>query len=231
MKKIALILILLLGAMFFYFAYYRVNATATSGTIIILNGPSSVGKSSIQKELQELFTEPYLSMGFDNLAFLPTRFISINGPVPPADQGIYLETTTQNGHQIVTIHYGGYAQKMVKGIHRTFAAFASVGNNIIVDYILYDSAWLKDLAHVLKDYNVYWIGVNAPLEIIEEREKQRGNRLLGHARSHYHTVHGPQIYDLMIDNTNLTPKQSAQIIKDYVTNHKPQALRKLSQNM
>jgi len=189
------------------------------GTVIILNGPSSVGKSSIQKKVQELFEQPYLRMGFDDLAFLPPRYISVDGPVFPANQGIWLDTIKQNNHQIVRIHYGEVGQKMIKGIHRTFSAFASAGNNIIVDYILYDRTWLSDLVEALKGYKVYFIGVNAPLSVIEEREKQRGNRLVGHSRSHYDTVHKDLMYDLEIDSSKFTPEELALIIKNFVAEH------------
>ena len=197
------------------------------GTIIILNGPSSVGKSSIQKKVQELFQKPFLRMGLDDLAFLPERYISTKGPISPADSGIWLETTQQSEYPVTTIHYGDVAQKMIKGINRTFAAFAIAGNNIVVDYILYDHSWLTDLKHVLKKFKVYFIGVHAPLEVIEEREKKRGSRLLGHTRSHYDTVHKNIIYDLEIDTSKLTPEQAAIVIQKYIEkNPNPQAFQK-----
>ncbi len=230
-KRYAIIgIISIFCASLYVFKEWRVRrgfAPFNSGTIIILNGPSSVGKSSIQKKVQELFEQPYLRMGLDDLAFLPARYISVNGPVPPANQGIWLDTTQQDGHQIVTIHYGEVAQKMMKGIHRTFAAFATAGNNIVVDYILYDPAWLADLIDVLKGYKVYFIGVNAPLSVIEEREQQRGNRLFGHARSHYDTVHKGLVYDLEIDSSVLTPEESALAIKEFIAEFpNPQAFKK-----
>ncbi len=221
----ALIIFIFMMAMSYWF--YTEKIPVSSGTIIILNGPSSVGKSSIQKKVQELFSQPYLRMGLDDLAFLPSRYISIDGPVPPADQGIWLATTQEDDHQIVTIHYGDVAQRMMKGIHRTFAAFAVAGNNIVVDYILYDPAWLADLISVLKPFKVYFIGVNAPLSVIEEREKQRGNRLSGHSRSHYDTVHKGLVYDLEIDSSELTPEESALVIKKFIEEcPNPQAFKK-----
>lgn len=220
----ALMLIIFAGMGYWFYAQKK---SATPGTIIILNGPSSVGKSSIQKKVQELFPKPYLRMGLDDLAFLPPRYISVKGPVSPADQGIWLDTTQENGHQIVTIHYGEVAQKMMKGIHRTFSAFAEAGNNIVVDYILYDPAWMADLVNVLKRYKVYFIGVNAPLSIIEEREQKRGNRLVGHSRSHYATVHKGLVYDLEIDSSKLTPEESALVIQKFIEEHpNPQAFKK-----
>ncbi len=227
LKKIIIALFLAIAIMGTVMLYQNFKNTESYGTIIILNGPSSVGKSSIQKAVQALFHVPYLKMGLDDLAFLPTSYISVNGPVAPADQGIWLGKTQQDGHPVITIHYGPIGQKMIAGIHRTFAAFAQTGNNIIVDYILYDRDWLQDLVTVLKDYKVYFIGVHAPLEIIEAREQQRGNRLLGHARSHYDTVHKGLIYDLEIDSSQITPAAAALLIQKYIVEHpEPRAFKK-----
>jgi chloramphenicol 3-O-phosphotransferase len=44
------------------------------GTIILLNGASSSGKSSILKELQSVLVEPYLSIGLEkSICLLPSR--------------------------------------------------------------------------------------------------------------------------------------------------------------
>jgi chloramphenicol 3-O phosphotransferase len=59
---------------------------------------------------------------------------------------------------------------------------------------------------------VYFVGVFAPLEIIEEREKLRNTSPCGHARSHYDTVHHNMKYDLEID----TSKQSAEECADQI---------------
>ena len=47
------------------------------GTIIILNGTSSSGKTSIVKALQEVLDEPYLDAGIDKFLFmLPKRYLN-----------------------------------------------------------------------------------------------------------------------------------------------------------
>ena len=44
------------------------------GHIILLNGTSSAGKSTLAKALQTLLSEPYLHVGIDTLVFaLPKR--------------------------------------------------------------------------------------------------------------------------------------------------------------
>jgi chloramphenicol 3-O phosphotransferase len=47
----------------------------TSGRIILLNGTSSSGKSSVARALQEVLSEPYLHLGIDTfIAMLPSRY-------------------------------------------------------------------------------------------------------------------------------------------------------------
>jgi chloramphenicol 3-O-phosphotransferase len=47
------------------------------GTLIVLNGTSSSGKTSIAQALQDLLTEPYLQAGIDKFIFmLPSRYLN-----------------------------------------------------------------------------------------------------------------------------------------------------------
>jgi len=182
------------------------------GTVIILNGPSCVGKSSIIKAFQAKQNNLWLSIGIDNF------FV---GVLPPK---FYLEDTPE--HRLVmhgvasedkegklfTLNVGPKGQKVIKGMHRAIAAYANTGNNVIVDYIKYDDAWLADIKKSLGDLKVIWVGVTAPLESIKNREKTRGTSPEGHARSCYHTVN--KDIDLMINTESITPDQAAdQIIK------------------
>jgi chloramphenicol 3-O phosphotransferase len=190
-----------------------------SGMVIILNGPSSVGKSSIIKAFQQLNKNPWLSIGIDNF------FV---GVLPPK---FYLEDTPEHhtvmhgipsidaqGNKVFTLVIGQEGQKVIKGMHRAIAAYAQSGNNIIVDYINYDPLFINDLKNTLQGIHVIWIGVHASLESIEQREKARGTSPQGHARSHYATVHQGINYDLQLDTDTLTPSESAQIILDKIIN-------------
>jgi chloramphenicol 3-O phosphotransferase len=189
------------------------------GMVIILNGPSSVGKSSIMKAFQTKEKTPWLSIGIDNF------FV---GVLPPK---FYLEDTPE--HRLVmhgiasedakgklfTLTVGSEGQKVIKGMHRSIAAYAQTGNNVIVDYIQYDNTWITDLQKSLNGIKVVWVGVTASLDSIQQREKKRGTSPEGHARSHYNTVHQRITYDLMLDTDSLTPEQSAEKIIDLIKAH------------
>ncbi|MGK5595448.1 MAG: phosphotransferase-like protein [Parachlamydiaceae bacterium] len=53
----------------------------------------------------------------------------------------------------------------------------------------------------MKDYKVIWISLKAPLDILEAREKKRGNRMQGSARAQYFQVHKDVIYDQEFDTS------------------------------
>ncbi len=204
---------------------------AQQPTIIILNGTPCTGKSSIQKALQECFDRPYLKLGIDQcfVGVLPEKFLMGTAQIKsPEDVVMTCATSTEDAKPIFTIEFGPQGTRTILGMHRAIAGYAAAGNNLIVDYILYDHAWLKDLCEILKSFDkVYLIGINASLETIEQREKNRSTSPAGHARSIYKTVHQDCQYDLFIDNTDLDATQCAQIIKNFVEqNPHPQAFKK-----
>ena len=71
---------------------------------------------------------------------------------------------------------------------------------VIVDYINYEHTWIKELNEALAGIKTIFVGIQAPLEIIEEREKNRNTSPRGHARSHFDVVHKNIHYDLEIDS-------------------------------
>jgi len=194
--------------------------------IIFLNGSSSAGKSSIAKTLQEMFHEPYLHLSIDTFwGMLPKRYF---GQHPPADQGFYLiRSTDASNNPITRIKKGAIGKKVCAGMLHAIAAFAQQGNNLIIDDILLSQDDLRKYVQLLKNFTVLFVGVHAPLEIIEQRERERGNRILGLARGMVDIVHANKIYDLEIDTSELKPQESAQKIKEFLTNNpNPQAFKK-----
>jgi chloramphenicol 3-O phosphotransferase len=205
-KLLFLAVITVLGICGFYF--FNRCQMPQKGIIIILNGPSASGKSSIQREFCSMSRDVWLKVGIDNffVGLLPEKFIM--GPLPEDQRP---EEVVMNGiassdeyGPLFTLVVGPAGQKVIAGMHQAIAAYAQRGNNVFVDYIAYEQRWLKELAHILRDFKVYFVGVDLPLDVLEEREKARATSPIGHARSHYKTVHAHGVYDLKVD----TSKQS-----------------------
>ena len=191
--------------------------TNLSGTVIILNGPSSVGKSSIIKAFQAKQDTPWLGTGIDQL------YVGVIPPVWLDDKQEHssimsIKKTEDEEGPIVTAVFGPDGQKVIKGMHRAIAAYANVGNNLIVDYIKYEDDWLVDFKKALKGIKVIWVGVKASLDSIIERERKRGTSPIGHARSHYYSVHDGIDYDLILNTDLLTPEKAADEIIKFINN-------------
>lgn len=183
------------------------------GLVVVLNGPSSVGKTSIVRVFQSLRAEPWLSIGLDNffVGVIPSKFYLENKPEHhKVMQGV--ASFDKDNKPVFTLTLGEQGRRIMQGMHRSIAAYARAGNNVIVDYIMYDPAWRKDFEETFQGVKVLWVGVKASLEVIEERERRRGTSPQGHARSHYDTVHRGLTYDLVLDTENQLPEASARAI-------------------
>lgn len=167
----------------------------------------SVGKTSLAKELQAITAEPFLYVAMDTfLEMLPAKYWA-------HPDGFTFETIQQDGKPSVVITTGPVGERALRGMRHSVVALARAGNNLIVDEVLLGSekAEYRDL---LKPFDVYWVGVMAPLDVLEERERQRGDRLVGLSRWQFDKVHRDMAYDLEIDTSQATPLACAQLIKD-----------------
>jgi chloramphenicol 3-O phosphotransferase len=147
--------------------------------IIILNGTSSAGKSTLAKALRERLDEPFCYYASDQLAEAGFR------PIKEEDKD------TQARRE---------RDRFFDGFHRSIAAFAQAGNHMIIEHIVEEASWAEDLARLLSPFDVFWVGVHAPVEELVRRERARGDRRAGEAVYHLKT-HGFVCYDLEIDTT------------------------------
>jgi len=207
--------ILLLGVIFMK----KTGESVQPGTVIILNGPSAAGKSSLQKSIQRLAPEPYINVGIDN--FFNDLFPDQHGKLgikTETDFGMQLRYVTIDDNTVY-LHVGPQGQKIVRGMHKAIAAYAKTGNNVVVDYIMYDPSWMQELREELQGCSVYMVGVTLPLHVLQEREQARSTSPIGHAKSHYDTVHLGNVYDLWIDNSQGSADEGAMKILEFIKNN------------
>ena len=174
-----------------------------SGRIILLNGVGSAGKSSIARELQGIAEAVFLHVQMD--AFLDMLPAGREG-------GFSFETTTQDGHPSVVIHSDETGQRLMRGMRQAVVAMAQAGNNLILDEVLTGSE-RQEYATVLAPFDVFRVGVRCPLDVLEAREKARGDRLIGLARWQFDRVHRDMVYDLEVDTSLASALECAWAIK------------------
>lgn len=186
--------------------------------IIYLNGPSSSGKTTLAKALQESFTEPFLHLGIDKIiGFMPEKINNWEGG--PAPLGFSWESATDpTGHPIYHIHAGPYAKRITRTLKDVALLLASQHYNLIIDDVAFGAIEVEEWKQTFKEYKVLYVGVLTPLDVLEQRERSRGDRFLGSARGQYFKVHENVAYDLEVDTHAHTLEENIKKIKEALSN-------------
>jgi chloramphenicol 3-O phosphotransferase len=188
--------------------------------IILLNGCSSAGKTSISRSMQYLSDELWLTFGVDS-------FIDM---IPSSKEEQYLKFTSgKNEHGVTCTVDDGPVGYQLFGLIPTFATMmADAGHNLIIDEVLLDDSYLKSYVENLSNHIVYYVGVFCDLKLMQEREILRGNRSIGLSNDQITRVHQGRLnsYDFKIDTSNISSFSAASQILDFVKNNPdPQSFR------
>ncbi|MFF0343548.1 chloramphenicol phosphotransferase CPT family protein [Kribbella sp. NPDC004875] len=173
------------------------------GRVILLNGTSSSGKSSIAKELLDTLDGAWFHLAID-------QFHRIRGR---------REWTEEEFLPVF--------QRTVLGFHRAVAGMASAGNDVVVDHIMGERWRLADCLTVFDGLPVYFVGINCSLPELERRERERGNRTIGRAALQFPLVHQHGVYDVEVDSERQTPAECAATIRDRLSAGPPTAFDEL----
>jgi chloramphenicol 3-O phosphotransferase len=173
------------------------------GRVVLLHGTSSSGKTTLARAVQELSDDPWIRMGID---------LFWN-----AIDGRWMEHGLRAAEGFLwtgdaTIVPGPVGQRLAAGMRAAVAASARAGNDLLVDDVFIDPVWLDAWRHELSDLEWLLVGVVAPLEVLEERERIRGNRIAGEARAQFDLIHNGIEYDLTVDTARQSPEECARTI-------------------
>jgi chloramphenicol 3-O phosphotransferase len=146
--------------------------------VIFLHGASSSGKSTLARALQAKLEQPFWHYSIDHLR----------------DSGVLPSARIANGEFSWRQMRAGFFD----GFHRSVAAFADAGNNIILEHILDTPGWREQLARLLAPHDVLFVGLHVSVDELNRREKARGNRPPGSAEADYHSIHRGLKYDLEV---------------------------------
>jgi len=179
------------------------------GKIILLNGTSSSGKTSIAKELERILD------GYS--------YVSID----------YFGREFKRLHQaeLVKKRPQGALDYVVSKFHDDIARRALARENIVVDHVLQEQVWVDDCARKLADYEVILVGIKCPIDVLEQREIARGDRIIGIAKYQFGCVHNNKLYDLEINTAEASPTHCAEVIRLYLQQESPSSNLTTSQKM
>ena len=160
------------------------------GSIIIVNGTSSAGKTTLVRAFQQAASIPFVRFSFD---------LFLDGHALPMD---FIRANRDE--------WGRMRPLVFAGMHQCLHALASTGNHVICDHIIENSTWRDDLVTRLHGLDVYLVALHCGLPELERREQARGNRNPGEAANDFAVVHQGMQYDLELDSEHATAQHNAQ---------------------
>ncbi|ROR35369.1 chloramphenicol phosphotransferase CPT [Kitasatospora cineracea] len=182
--------------------------------VIVLNGGSSSGKSSLARALQEQLPRPWLAFSIDDLvdALPPALREATPEPVPGAGTGIDTGTGigfAPDGTVSVGAGFRALEAAWIAGIAATARAGAPV---IVDDVFLSGPASQQRWREALRGLDVLWVAVHCDPAEAAARERARGDRTTGMAADQAARVHRGVHYDLAVDTTHTPPATCARTI-------------------
>ncbi len=192
-------------------------ARVAANDIIYLNGPSSAGKTTLSRTLQERLPAPYLYLSSDTLIeLMPAKVNDWSGERSAIGYSFQkvLDAGGQTTYRVVT---GEYGAKMFPAFRAMALALARSGLKLIIDDIAFGEEPANQWRECLRDFATLWVGVTASAETLAARETARGDRLIGSARDQRARVHRGVTYDLFIDTGALSIDEATERIVAHLT--------------
>lgn len=151
-------------------------------TIVILNGTSSSGKTTLARAFQELAPTIFLNFSIDSI----------------------FDALPKSTHERVT---GGLTIPALPfaEIHKAFYAcvreLAALGRDLIIDNAITSRAQAEMLVAGAGGHRVLLVSVSCPPGVLAQRERARGDRNLGLAARQLDSIDRWVDYDLRIDTS------------------------------
>lgn len=183
------------------------DASRPRGKIILLNGASSSGKSSLARAVQARIEEPFWHISIDHLR----------------DSGVLPTARIRSGE----FQWASMRDAFFEGFEQSLPAYVRCGNNLIVEHIMESRAWLLRLAHLLANEDVFFVGLHCDLAELERREIARGDRRIGDARRDVHQIHSYCRYDAELDSAAPPEDNADRLIAAWHSRMTPSAFQHL----
>jgi chloramphenicol 3-O phosphotransferase len=161
------------------------------GKIIVLNGVSSSGKTTLSKIVQARFPEQFFLLPVD----------------------ILNEISPQKGSRSYDVRLTADPKPVMSAIFGCVKAFSDNGLNVIVEAVFAKNAHMT-FDHFLNmfpdcGYPVMLVHVTCPLEELRRREKERGDRKIGWGESLLPILDPQDTYDMAVDTFQDTAEDCA----------------------
>ena len=162
-------------------------------TIVVLNGTSSSGKTAVARAFQEIAPRLFLNFSIDSILYT----------LPPS-----AVVRLERGEPVPELR----PARLIPAFFACVRQLATLGHDLVIDHAITSEAEVEMLRSAVEGHQALLVGLDCPLEVIEERERSRGNRRRGLAAAQCERVHRWLQYDLRIDTGRVTPDEAAREI-------------------
>ena len=178
----------------------RTYARDVSTDVVVLNGGSSSGTTTVARALQGMLDDAWLLLGVDDLVDALPR----QGPGAAATITFPPDGSVQVGPVFMRVQ-----EAWTAGI----AAIARAGVGVLVDDVLLGGgASQTRLAAALSGLDVLWVGVRCDADVAAAREAGRLDRVRGMAVAQAEAVHRGVRYDVEVDTSRASPRDCARVV-------------------
>ncbi|MGF2615857.1 chloramphenicol phosphotransferase CPT family protein [Rossellomorea aquimaris] len=161
----------------------------SKGKIILLNGVSSSGKSTVAGAIVKKLPN-YFHLSIDDYDYIIEKM------------------EDRDNQRLIPVPTEYF-------FHKTVAMFSDKGVNLVVDQILFNEETHEDCYRTLNNYPVLFVGVHCPPDELERREAARGDRPVGQAGGQLNYVHQQnEEYDVVIHTQQDNLEQAVCLISE-----------------
>ena len=165
------------------------------GQMILLNGPSSAGKSTIAEKLAQKLQQ----FGAETVVISIDNYMKLEPGEEIWEDDVF---------------------EIMPDMCRDVTPALRHGKTVIVDHVITSARIYEALLDAAAGFAVTSVLVTCSVEILRRREKERGDRFPGSAETSLQYLYPKEGYDLQIDSGETGPEESADRIMTAVRTDK-----------
>ena len=164
-------------------------------TIVVLNGTSSSGKTSIARAWQARARTIFLNFSIDSVLYaLPQHVLD----------------AIIRGDEVPELRY----RDLVRGYYACVRELANLGHDLVIDNAVTTEWMAAALRDAVAGHRTLYVAIDCSPDTLDARERARGDRRPGLARQQCSRIHQWLAYDVRIDSEDLSPEDAAAAIED-----------------
>ena len=188
--------------------------------MIVLNGGSSSGKTSIARCLQRLLGPTWMTLGVDDLVWALPGGDEVDDLIRAQDDGdepAGTEGSIKFGPD-GSVTVGDDFRRAEASWYAGAAAIGRCGTGLILDEVFLGGRSSQErLSSALAGLPVVWVGIRCDPGVAAAREHDRPDRVTGMARLQAARVHEGVVYDLVVDTTAASAADCAGTIASHLS--------------